>query len=187
MDRSRETCLTNLAPTPGSRETRRLEALDARADEGRRVTTIERDRVVIARGVGGVFMKIALTPAAYRGVALRLMSLDDQGFRYEIHLVHADAELDVELSACRDQVEAEAAWSLWARYFRLPMLVERVEGVYEPAAPMIGEVVAAPVADRRRGAELRGRRPRFLARRKMGRVEAAASIEIEDDTREDAG
>src|ERR1700677_5293980 len=80
------------APTPGSRRVLRLEAPDGRADELRRVVLVARDRVVIARSVGGIFMQILLTPSAYRGVLLRLVSLDEAGFHYEISLVHHDPD-----------------------------------------------------------------------------------------------
>src|SRR6202453_3153543 len=81
-----------LGPLPVSRGTRRLEVSDSRADERRRVVLVARDRVVIARSVAGIFMRILLTPSAYRGVLLRLVSLDEAGFHYEISLVHHDPD-----------------------------------------------------------------------------------------------
>lgn len=166
-----------LAPTPGSRAARRLETPDPRADEGRRVVIVARDRVVIARSIEGVFMRILLRPAAYRGVALRLVGLDDAGFQYEISLAHRDPDLGVRLSQASDDSEARVAWSLWARFLALPMLVERVEGSYEPATPMIGEVVAHAPGLRRRGRRPGSPRARFLTRRKTGRPELCVPIE----------
>ena len=163
------------APKPGSLATRRFEAADARADGGRRVVMLERDRVVIARGVAGVFMQIALEPQTYRGVLLRLMRLDDEGFHYEVRLAHNDPDFGVALAECADQAEAELAWSHWARFFRLPKLVERVEGVPETQCPMIGGVAARSAVPRRNGRGLR-RRPRFLARRKIGRPELCEKV-----------
>jgi hypothetical protein len=134
------------------------------------------DRVVIARSVQGVFMRIALKPGAYRGVLLRLASLDDQGFHYEVRLVHDDADFGVPLARCDDEAEAHVAWSHWARFFELPMLVERVEGVYESASPMVGDVVARAPTPRRRGRGLVRRRARFLTRRKVGRPELCVLV-----------
>jgi hypothetical protein len=168
-----------LAPLPGSRGIRRLEVSDNRADERRRVVLVARDRVVIARSVAGVFMRIQLMPSAYRGILLRLVSLDDAGFHYEIHLAHQDPDLDVRLAQCEDEAEAHAEWDLWSRFFELPTLVERVEGASEPARPMIGEVVAGEPGPRRRGSGLGSRRARFLTRRKVGRPELCLRVDSE--------
>ena len=168
-----------LSPLPGSRGTRRLEASDGRADERRRVVLVARDRVVIARSVAGIFMRILLTPSAYRGILLRLASLDDAGFHYEIHLAHHDPDLDVLLGQCDDEAEAHAEWNLWSRFLELPTLVERVEGACEPARPLIGEVVASEPGPRRRGCGLGSRRARFLTCRKMGRPELCVRVESE--------
>ena len=105
-----------LAPLPGSPGTRRLEVSDSRADERRRVVLIARDRVVIARSVAGVFMRIQLMPSAYRGILLRLASLDDAGFHYEIHLTHDDPDFGVLLARSDDEAEALAEWDLWSRF-----------------------------------------------------------------------
>jgi hypothetical protein len=168
-----------LAPLPGSRGTRRLEVSDNRADERRRVVLVARDRVVIARSVAGVFMRLSLTPSAYRGILLRLASLDDAGFHYEIHLAHHDLDLNVLLAQCDNEAEAHAEWDLWSRFLELPRLVERVEGDCEPARPMIGEVVASKAGPHRRGRGVGARRARFLTRRKVGRPELCVRIESE--------
>jgi len=164
---------------PGARAARRLEAPDSRADERRRVVLVARDRVVIARSVAGVFMQILLTPSAYRGILLRLVSLDDAGFHYEIHLAHQDPDFGVLLGQSDDEAEAHAEWDLWSRFLDLPTLVERVEGAYEAARPMIGEVVAGEPGPRRRGRGLGSRRARFLTRRKVGRPELCVRVESE--------
>ena len=166
------------APTPGSRGVLRLEAPDGRADELRRVVLVARDRVVIARSVAGVFMHILLTPSAYRGVLLRLVSLDGAGFHYEISLAHHDADFDVLLAQFDDEREAHVEWDLWSRFLESPMLVERVEGAWEPARPMNGEVGASNPRPRprRRGRGMGSRRARFLTRRKVGRPELCVRL-----------
>jgi Family of unknown function (DUF6101) len=120
---------------------------------------------VIARSVAGVFMHIAMTPNAYRGVVLRLSALRDNVFHYEIRLAHRDPDLSVTLQEANDDSEIQADWRLWAKFLGLPTLVEREEGRTEPEAAL-----AEPLA-RRRGKTITGRRPRFLARRKTGRVD----------------
>ncbi len=155
---------------------RRIEAGDARADGRRRVVIVEKDRIAIARSVAGVFMRINLAPRAYRGVLLRLASLDDSGFHYEVHLLHRDPDLSVRLAETGDQAEAEDAWRCWARVFNLPTLVERVEGIFEPGRPTIGALEACAPVVRRRGRGLRLRRARFLTRRKVGRPELCIAV-----------
>jgi hypothetical protein len=167
----RRSDLPTSAPLTGSQTTRRLEAVDARADDGRRVVLVSAGQVVIARGVQGVFMRIALSPRDYQGVALRLLDLDADGFLFEIQLAHADADLGVALARCRDQAEAEIAWRQWARFLALPMLVERTRGVYESPGP-----IAVKAQPRQRGGALRSRRARFLTRRKVGRPELCVSV-----------
>jgi len=164
------------APTPNSGAARRFEASDERADGRRRVVTVAPDRIVIARSVAGVFMRIRLRPRAYSGILLRLASLDETGFRYEVRLTHRDPDFGVLLSEVSDEGEAEAAWRLWARFLDLPTLVERTEGILEPERPMIGAVVAHQPGARRRGRGLRWRRARFLTRRKVGRPELCVAV-----------
>jgi hypothetical protein len=164
-----------LAQSASANAVRRIEASDARADGRRRVVTVEADRIAIARSVAGVYMRIHLAPSAYRGILLRLASLDDSGFHYEIHLLHRDPDLSVCLAQSGDQAEAEDAWHRWARFFNLPTLVERVEGIFEPARPAIGAVETRAVV-RRRGLGMRLRRARFLTRRKVGRPELCIAV-----------
>jgi hypothetical protein len=143
------------------------------------VVMVARERIVIARSVGGVFMRIALKPRDYRGVLLSLTGLDGAGFRYEIRLAHSDPDFGVLLAELHDRNEAEAAWRDWARYLGLPELVERIEGVVEDARPKLGALVVGKPGLRRRGRALRSRRARFLTRRKIGRAELCVRIAAE--------
>jgi hypothetical protein len=161
------------APKPGVAEPRRIEVSDPRADGRRRVVLLARDRVVIARSVAGVFMHIAMTPNAYRGVVLRLSALQDGIFHYEIRLAHRDPDLSVTLHEACDDSEIGAEWRLWARFLGLPALVEREEGCAEPDSVHLGEIAITPTRARRRGKTINSRRPRFLTRRKTGRLDAS--------------
>ena len=161
------------APRPGFAGPRRIEACDPRADGRRRVVLLARDRVVIARSVAGVFMHIAMTPNAYRGVVLRLSAMRDNVFHYEIRLAHRDPDLSVTLHEANDDSEIRAEWRLWARFLGLPALVEREEGCTEPDSAHLGEVAVTPTRARRRGKTITSRRPRFLTRRKTGRLDAS--------------
>lgn len=165
------------APAPGQSAPRRIEAPDLRADGSRRVVLLARDRVEIARSVAGVFMRVAVRPKSFRGVALRLRDLAGAGLSYEVQLVHADPDLNVTLARADNDEDIQADWRLWARFFDLPTIVERGEGRYELERAMLGALGVGEVGPRRRGKAMTSRRARFLARRKMGDPALSARID----------
>ena len=77
------------APKTVAFEARRFAAPDPRADGRRRFVRLDGDKVAIDRVVGGVFMRVTVPTSAYRGVALRVVDAREDGFAYEIRLVHA--------------------------------------------------------------------------------------------------
>jgi len=164
------------APKHSAFAPRRFAAPDPRADGRRRLVRLDRDNVVIARVVAGVSMNVTVATSAYRGVMLRVAGARDDGFCYEIRLVHADPDLCVALGQADDDWDVQAEWRLWARVLGLPTLVERVEGRDEPDRPMVGKVAARRPAPRRRGKTIAARRARFLTRRKVGRPELGALV-----------
>ena len=166
-----------LAPKCLAFEARRFAAPDPRADGRRRFVRLDGDKVAIHRVVGGVFMRVTVPTSAYRGVSLRVVDARGYGFAYEIRLVHADPDLSVALAETSDDSEIQAEWRLWARALGLPALIERVEGGDEPDQKLLGRVAIRPSEPRRRGKTILSRRPRFLARRKLGRPELCAQVE----------
>jgi hypothetical protein len=164
------------APKHSAFAPRRFAAPDPRADGRRRLVRLDSDNVVIARVVAGVFMNVTVATSAYRGVMLRIASAREDGFSYEIRLVHADPDLCVALAQANDDWDIQAEWRLWARVLGLPALVERVEGRDEPDRPMLGKVAVRRAAPRRRGKTITARRARFLTRRKVGRPELCAQV-----------
>ena len=166
-----------LAPKYGPFAARRFDAPDPRADGRRRSVRLDCDKVAIQRVVGGVFMRVTVPTSAYRGVALRVVDAREDGFAYEIRLVHADPDLGVTLAETRDDSDIQAEWRLWARALGLPALVERSEGSDEPDQQLLGRVAVRPPSPRRRGKTILARRPRFLARRKLGRPELMMKVE----------
>jgi hypothetical protein len=148
------------------------EAFDARAEGGCRQVEVTPERVVIARRLNGVDMRVALAPSQYRGVALSVLVCEATDFLYLVRLAHADGDLDVTLGSFGDEAEARAHWRRWASALRLSRLIEREDGAFETdRAP-----AAAPIA-RRRGRATMSRRYRFLARRKMGRPALPCAVE----------
>ena len=105
----------SFSTAPGAGAPRRIEAEDARADGRRRIVLLGRERIEIARSVGGVFMHIALAPSAYSGIVLRLSGQSDGAFHYEVRLAHRDPDLAITLLEADDEYDARAEWRLWAR------------------------------------------------------------------------
>ncbi len=164
------------APKHNAFAPRRFAAPDPRADGHRRLVRLDGESVVIARVVAGVFMNVTVATSAYRGVMLRIARAREDGFSYEIRLVHADPDLCVALAEADDDWDVQAEWRLWARVLGLPALVERIEGRDEPDRPLLGKVAVRAPAPRRRGKAITSRRPRFLTRRKVGRPELCRPV-----------
>lgn len=143
---------------------------DPRADGRRRRVEFTPARILIERSVAGVAMKLQLAPAAYRGVALGVV-VEDGLPAYEVALVHPDAELSARLALADRESDALAALDHWAAWFGLPKLIEGVDG-----ALIAMDAARAPRRSHRRVEPARGRRPRFLVRRKPGSVARMAIV-----------
>lgn len=149
---------------------------DRRADGHVRSVSLSRETVRIDRTVAGVAMRVAVPVRAYRGVALTLDADAGGALAYRLHLVHADRDLSIALEEAPDDCDIVADWRLWSRFFRLPALVERRSGAIEQADPALGELLLGGGAPDRRVKCDGKRRPRFLRRRKVGRVGDPASV-----------
>lgn len=158
------------APGPCDRAARAAVLADPRADDRRRRVEISPSRITIERRVGAVAMRLALAPAAYRGVGLKVIE-QAGGIAYEICLTHRDSDFDAVLARCAGGEEAIAEWRQWARWLALPALVEEAPGCFVARQ----ELGASPSPRRRRHA-LRERRSRFALRRRMGERAKMADI-----------
>jgi hypothetical protein len=154
----------------------RVEADDPRADNRRRVIDVGREAVVIHRSVAGVAMTIRVPSIAYRGVAFRLARLPGDGIRCEVRLEHSDRDLSVLLAEGSDQAVIETRWRDWIGFFGLPPLVERTGAAAQEASLDFAGVARRPPCPRRGGKAATARRPRFLARRKVGHPSFAATV-----------
>ncbi len=154
----------------------RVEGEDARAGKRRRVVDVARHAVIIHLTVARVTMTIRVPAIAYRGVALRLTGLSGGGVRCEVRLTHRDADLCVLLAGGDDRAAIEARWREWVGFFGLPALVERIEAGALEASLEVAEDAPRHPCPRRGGKASTPRRPRFLARRKVGHPSFAATV-----------
>lgn len=104
----------------------------------------------------------------WRGIALRLADPTGGDERFELTLSAGDGR-SVAIANV-DQEDAIALWRDCGRNSGLPLLLEAADGAITEPYPQIGRVALGSTRIRRRYGFLRGRRPRFLTRRKTGRL-----------------
>jgi len=141
-----------------------FQAHDTRADGGVRRVELHRERVVLHRAVLGMRMAINVRVSDFLGVALRGIDDDAQ----MLVLAHRDPSLNIPLCVSSDHEEIATAWQMWSDILALPLLSETDD--------------REPAVRRRRHSAIRGRRPKFLTRRRLGNF--ANSETIHRDERE---
>jgi hypothetical protein len=161
----RQTATSGINPAGSSRALRldplslplSFDAHDVRADGSVRNIELHRERVVLRRAVQGMRMAVNISVRDFLGVGLR--GLDDA---QALMLVHRDPSLSIPLLVSSDDDEIASASQAWSEIFALPQLPE--------------DKVSEPAARRRRHNAIRGRRPKFLVRRRAGDLLNAANI-----------
>ncbi len=125
----------------------------------------------------GIPMAMRLPMAAFEGVAVRMVAETigsdgdgDGDGRAVVELMHRDPQLSLPLAVARDLPEVVADWRAWAKVLGLPMLLVESDGSWRAIESRIGQVVVGRTRPRRARSVMNGRRPRFLARRKTGRL-----------------
>lgn len=155
----------------------RFAAPDAAADGGERRVTLEAGRVVVDRMVRSVSMRIAVPLNCFSGVAVRVAPGDKPDCdRVEVVLAHRDRALDVPLHESAPDGDGLAEWRSWGRALKLPLLVEELDGRRSTPATLLGLVEVGRPRPRRRHSLLAGRRPRFLVKRRTGKLTAETKV-----------
>ncbi|POR49629.1 DUF6101 family protein [Bosea psychrotolerans] len=106
--------------------------------------------------------------AGWRGIAMRMTNTAREDERFELALTAGDGRSIT--VAVLDQDDVVALWRDCGRASGLPLLIETSDGVISEPYPQLGRLALGPVRIRRRHSFLNGRRPRFLVRRKTGRL-----------------
>ncbi len=139
---------------------------------------LEKNMASICRRLpSGIPMAMRLPMAAFEGVAIRIVpdrigddgEVEGDGVAV-VELMHRDPQLSLPLSVASDLGDVAADWKAWARVLGLPMLLVEADGSWRPIETRIGQIAVAAPRPRRARSVLNGRRPRFLARRKTGRM-----------------
>lgn len=143
---------------------------DRRTDSGLRRVEIEGGQILVERVIAGVRMRLALPFALYEGVALDVGADESGGYTVSVRLAHGDADLDIELYRGRDDIDVTAEWQYWAARCNLPLLIAEPDGGYTMPFPRLGSLNVGRPRQRRKPSNFAARRPRFLVKRKVGRV-----------------
>lgn len=110
----------------------------------------------------------AANPGGRRAASLALR-LDRDGEHFVVAVLDA-AGADLVVLAGIDEDDVVAVWRTLGATAGLPLAILDGNGVAEHAEVQIGRLKLGESRARRRGSALSGRRPRFLVRRKTGRL-----------------
>jgi hypothetical protein len=133
-----------------------FDAHDGRADGGVRRIELHREQVILRRAVRGMRMAINVRVSDFLGIAVH-----DTGGASLLMLVHRDPSLSVPLCEIGDPDTVGDTWRMWSDALALPQLSDEAH---------------APAPRRRRHNAIRGRRPRFLVRRRGGGALDGAAV-----------
>ncbi len=121
-------------------------------------------RVSGARRATGIALAYAVEDAEITGAD-----------RFNLILVDADGD-ELHRLGSFEEDDVVAVWRDIASRAGLVRMIVREDGVLVPVSQQIGRLILGQVRIRRRHAGLGGRRPRFLARRKTGRLPARPQV-----------
>ncbi|WP_182084697.1 DUF6101 family protein [Aureimonas sp. ME7] len=130
---------------------------------------VDRRGAIVRRQLeqSGLPVAIALPSRSFKGVAARAMEDANGDITVTLELHHEDPRMSVPLLVACDLYDVAADWRGWSDLFSLPMLMVEADGTVTALEDTLGRVRKGEPSVRR-AASHRGRRPRFLARRKPG-------------------
>ena len=129
--------------------------------------------------MSGIPVAIALAPRSFKGIAARAMEDSNGEVTVTLEMHHENPKLSVPLLVACDLFDVAADWRSWSELFDLPMLMVESDGRVTALEETFGKLRTSEPASRRRSSH-RGRRPRFLARRKPGGLGMRMMLEGEE-------
>lgn len=141
-----------------------------RNDSGDVQITVDQNGCVLKRQleVSGLPLNIALPVNVFDGVAARAVYTGPESVTVTLELMHHDPELCVPLFVGHDLEGIARDWQQWSDMLGLPMLIVDEDGVVRTLDESARHVIKDKSHPRRHHAMFADRRPRFLARRRMG-------------------
>ncbi len=122
-------------------------------------------------------INIALPNRAFRGVAARAMETGPESALVTLELLHDDETLCVPLRVGHELAEIAKDWQLWAELLNLPMMIVDADGIARSLEESAAQVIMKSPHDRRHTAMFAERRPRFLARRRLGNLGVRLNVD----------
>ena len=124
----------------------------------------------------GLTTRVACKASSFRGVAAKLSLSDDDQIVAELMLLHPDASLNVPLARSNNMDELAADWQMWGKRFNLALILIELDGVEQMVSNRLGSLDVKNANPRRPSVFFTSRRPRFLTKRKAGRVDGSNRI-----------
>lgn len=154
--------------------------LEGYADEA--AVILDRTLATVCRRLpSGIPMAMRMPMEAFEGVAVRMLPPGEAAtdeVTVVVELLHRDPHLSLPLMVTTSMDDVVAEWRTWGRVLALPLLMVDAEGHYRPLEARIGCVAVREALQRRNRSMASRRRPRFLARRRVGepaRMQMAAN------------
>ena len=153
-----------------------------RDDYGDVQITVHQNGCVLKRQleVSGLPLNIALPVNVFHGVTVRAVYGGPEQVVLTMELTHLDPELCVPLFVGHDLEAAARDWQAWSDLLGLPMLLVDEDGVTRTLDESARNVVRDRTHPRRHHAFFAERRPRFLARRRMGTLGVRLTLDGEE-------
>lgn len=144
----------------------------ARDDRDETTITVSRRGATLKRTLrqSGLPLHIALPSHAFRGVAVRATETGPEHALVTLELLHEDDELCVPLSVGHDLPQIARDWQIWSELLGLPMMMVEADGVARTLEESARALTVGEPQPRRPHALFAERRPRFLARRRLGHL-----------------
>jgi len=147
--------------------------------DGETTITIDRSGATLKRTLdrSGLPLNIALPTRLFRGVVARATETGPESALVTLELMHDDPQLSVPLSVGHDLTEIARDWQIWSELLGLPMMMVEADGVARMLHESPGVIGTGSSRPRRHHAMFAERRPRFLARRRLGHLGVRLTVD----------
>lgn len=143
-----------------------------RDGDGATTITVHQRGAVLKRelAMSDLPLHIALPAHAFRGVVVRATETGRDDALITLELLHNDQDLCVPLSVGHDLRAIARDWQTWSDMLNLPMMMIEADGVARTLEESAQSLLMEKPQPRRHHAMFAERRPRFLARRRLGNL-----------------